>query len=505
MPEAPPTAEGWYVLHDFRTVDWDAWRDAPDHVRETATEEGVAYLDRHEAVQDADAGDSATFAVLGHSADLLLLHLRPTVEALDRASRQFERTRLAAFTDRVDSYVSVTEVSGYVSDDYFQNPDDVDDGTRRYIENKLTPEVPDADYLSFYPMSKRRDPEYNWYALDFEERASMMAEHGESGRSYAGRVKQIVASSVAFEDHEWSVTLFSDDPTDLKDVVYEMRFDEASAKYAEFGDFELARRFPPADLPAYLAGETVPSGAAEATGPEQPAQAGGAGDQTDGDHPSTADEAEPASAGGPPSTGDRASSATEIREALADLDVYAGQPHGEDVYALVLYSGADPDTLAEEVATLRDSFDHYDTHVRTAVYEPVGADDPDRTAVASIWETAGAADTASGFLSDLPGVVDRAGEGDGWGTMGMFYTVDPERRDDFVEKFDEVTDLLADTEGHRETTLLANRTEDNDMFIASEWRSKDDAMSFFGSDAFGETVSWGRDVLVDRPRHVFLA
>ena len=194
--------------------------------------------------------------------------------------------------------------------------------------------------------------------------------------------------------------------------------------------------------------------------------------------------------------------AESIREELADLDVYAGQPHGEDIYALVLYSQADREELLEEVESLRDGFDRYDTHDGTDVYEDP---DSDTLAVVSLWDTEDAADTASEYLTDLPGIVGWAGEGDGFGTMGMFYTVKPEHQEDFVETFGDVGDLLAEMDGHRETSLLANIDDENDMFIASQWDSKGDAMEFFRSDAFSETVSWGRDVLADKPRHVFLA
>jgi chlorite dismutase len=198
-----------------------------------------------------------------------------------------------------------------------------------------------------------------------------------------------------------------------------------------------------------------------------------------------------------------AESDDDIRGELADLDIYAGQPHGEDVYAMVLYSEADPDALREEVDGLRENFEHYDTHVKTAVYD--SRDPEGRAAVVSIWQTASAADTAGGFLSELPGIVARAGEESGFGTMGMFYTVKPDHRGEFVEKFDAVGDLLAEMDGHLETDLLVNTDEENDMFIASQWNSREDAMAFFRSDAFSDTVSWGRDVLADRPRHVFLA
>jgi chlorite dismutase len=334
---------------------------------------------------------------------------------------------------------------------------------------------------------------------------------------------------VGFDDYEWGVTLFGADPTDIKDIVYEMRFDEVSARYGEFGQFYVGRRFPPFDLGAYLRGESVPTGDAghdtnahghahDAAGdhPHGPGgEHGGAGDHPhgsggkhggEGDHPHG-----PGSDHGGEDAADTApdhdhdgtdEDDADVRGELEDLNIYAGKPHGEDVYATVLYSEADPDELFEEVSGLRENFDHYGTHVKTAVYEAASVD---RTTVVSIWETASASETAAGFLSELPGVVSRADEESGFGTMGMFYTVKPDYRDEFVEKFDAVGGVLDGMDGHYETALMVNREDENDMFISSQWRSREDAMDFFRSDDFRETVDWGRDVLADRPRHVFLA
>ncbi|MFB6103150.1 MAG: heme-binding protein [Haloplanus sp.] len=496
MREPPQTDEGWYALHDFRRIDWTAWRDAPERERDGAIEEGIDYLQRHEAVADADDGASAVFSMVGHKADLLIVHLRPTLDALSTAERQFDRTALGAFTEQSTSYVSVTEVSGYVSDAYFaDDEEEVDAGLKRYIEGKLEPDIPEDQYLSFYPMSRKRGEQDNWYDLPFERRREMMKEHGEHGREFGGRVKQIVASSVGLDDWEWGVTLFSDDPTDLKDIVYEMRYDEASARYSEFGPFYVGRRFPPEDLPAFLAGETVPAADGETNAHAHAHEGDGETHHDDGAHAHEGD-------GETHHDDTDEDGGDDIRGELADLDVYAGKPHSEDVYATVLYSEADADELFEEVDGLRSNFDHYDTHVKTAVYDALGRD---RRAVVSIWDTASAADTAAGFLSELPDIVSRAGEESGFGTMGMFYTVKPEHREEFVEKFETVEGLLADMEGHGETDLMVNLEDENDMFIASQWRSKDDAMGFFRSDEFADTVSWGRDVLADRPRHVFLA
>ena len=515
MVEAPQTEEGWFALHDFRSIDWDAWRDAPERERRRAIEEGEAFLKHRELVADAEEGDSGLFSVLGHKADLLFVHFRPSLDDLSSIERRFEDTALANFTERTTSYVSVTEVSGYVSDAYFEEgPEEVDAGLRRYIEGKLTPEIPDDEYVCFYPMSKRRGEEYNWYDLSFEDRAELMAGHGEVGKEYAGKIKQVIASSVGFDSHEWGVTLFGSDPTDIKDIVYEMRFDPASSRYGEFGEFYVGRRFPPADLGAYLAGETVPTGDGEGGhGGEGNGHAHGESDRHGDDgHGSRGAGHEHAGAGGGSAHGDHphgeetasgdGDGDEDIRGELADLDIYAGKPHGEDVYATVLYSEADVDELFDEVDGLRGNFDHYGTHVKTAVYEGRATD---RAAVVSIWETASAAETAAGFLSELPDVVARAGEESGFGTMGMFYTVKPDHQGDFVDTFDGVEDLLSDMDGHIETDLMANVEDENDMFIASQWEAKEDAMTFFGSDEFRETVQWGREVLADRPRHVFLA
>ncbi|PGF16373.1 heme-dependent peroxidase [Natrinema sp. CBA1119] len=502
----PQTEEGWYVLHDFRSIDWDAWRNAPERRRSQAIEEGIDYLAASEAVDDADEGESATFAVLGHKADLLVLHLRPTLADIDTLERRFEHTALAEFTERADSYLSVTEVSGYMSEDYFDEDAEVEDtGLERYIESRLKPEIPDSEFLSFYPMSKRRGPDHNWYELPFDERADYLANHGEIGKGYAGRVTQIISGSVGLDDFEWGITLFGDDPTDVKELLYEMRFDPSSSRFAEFGRFLSARRFPPEHLGAFLAGEPVPQedDTESAHGEHGHSHAG---DDADGHHHGdSGSDGHHGDSGGP--HGDDGDGDEDVRSELEELGVYAGQPHGEDVHAVVLYSAADPDELFEEVDGLRGNFDHYDTHVKTAVYAPRDGGDNAETAIVSLWDTERAANTAAGFLADLPDIVRQAGddETDSWGTMGMFYTVRPEHRGDFTGAFEDAAGLLAEMDGHRKTDLLINREDENDMFIASRWDSREDAMQFFRSDAFSEAVEFGRDVLVDRPRHVFLA
>ncbi|WP_336337528.1 heme-binding protein [Haloarcula brevis] len=653
----PATEEGWYALHDCRSIDWDAWREAPQRVRDRALSEGIGFLDAYEAVEDAEEGQTAVYTVMGHKADIMILHLRPTMSDLDAAERHFEQTEFAAFTEQEFSYVSVTEASGYTekSREYFEGEVDDDSGLAQYIQARLHPDVPDEEFVCFYPMSKRRQPDQNWYDTSFEERAAHIKRHGDIGRGYGSEVSQMIAGSIGFDDWEWGITLWSDDMRNIKELLTEMRFDPSTSQFAEFGPFYVGRRFDPADLPAVLAGQRVPTDdesapetPADVAGHDHPAGAGAshghAGDSAasdaeathggdtgghggahpgsagEGDHPHSEASADDDDSGSSGSSGGRpdvsadfeevddaeqrlgrlglhegeaydagdyalvfhssadaedivddvsdlessfdhydrhvrtavradsgqtyvvsiwtakdaaetaagflkdidgveeqlggplgeaddgeddpqtAESSQSIRETLESAGVYAGQPHGEDVYALVVYSEADAETLDSEVADLRSAFERYDTHVRTTVYG-----DGDLAAVASLWDTEDAAGTASDYLTDLPGVVGRHGEGDGFGTMGMFYTVKPEYREDFVEKFDTVGGLLEGMDGHRETSLLFNHDDENDMFIASQWDSREDAMAFFRSDDFSETVDWGRDVLADRPRHVFLA
>jgi chlorite dismutase/heme-degrading monooxygenase HmoA len=521
--EPPQTDEGWFVFHDFRTIDWDAWRAADPSTREGALEAGRAYLDAHESVTDADEGVSAAFAVPGDDADILLFHCRPTLDHLSVAERRLDRSPLGAFLDQTASYVSVTEVSGYVSDEYFAEDGDVEEGLKRYIEGKLEPDVPDDTYVSFYPMAKRRGEQHNWYALSFEERAELMAGHGDVGREFAGRVTQVISSSVGLDNFEWGVTLFADDPTDLKDLVYAMRFDEATAHYGEFGAFTTGRRFAPGDLEALFAGDPVPSGGIDVPDADYLTDqaAGGDADSADAHPHGSGDGASGHGDGGPPpgahggadreSAGDSAGAddgssdggdePDSIRGELADLGIYAGSPDG-DVHAVVAYAEADEAEFVDAVESLTANFDHYDTHEGTSVYQ---ATDDDRLACVSLWATPSAAETAAGFISDLPGRLARDEEPEGFGTMGMFYTVKADHREDFLDRFEEVGALLDDMDGHESTSLFVDVDDVNDMFIASQWRSREDALEFFRSEAFRDTVEWGREVLADRPRHVFLA
>ena len=126
---------------------------------------------------------------------------------------------------------------------------------RRRVEGRLFLDAPPRRHVCFYPMNKRRGESRNWYAVPFEERARMMRDHGVVGRRFAGAVTQVISGSIGFDDWEWGVDLFADDPLVFKKLVYEMRFDDASAWYAEFGPFYVGLQFSPSELPKFLEGE----------------------------------------------------------------------------------------------------------------------------------------------------------------------------------------------------------------------------------------------------------
>jgi peroxiredoxin len=172
----------------------------------------------------ADGDQVVTVAELGHKADLAVMVLGPDLWRL----RELQARLADAGLDIVDSYVSLTELSEYAQ------------GVPEQMKQaRLHPQLPPEGKPAwcFYPMSKKREADANWFTLPYDERKELMYEHGASGRNFAGRVLQVVTGSAGLDDHEWGVTLFAVNPDDLKEVVYTMRFDRASAVYADFGPF----------------------------------------------------------------------------------------------------------------------------------------------------------------------------------------------------------------------------------------------------------------------------
>ena len=201
----------------------------------------------------------------------MLVHFRESFDALNQAELQVARTRLSDYLETTTSYLSVIELGLYESsiktyrtliekgiephsEEWKQAIKDTLDRQREAMRPRLFPAMPPNQYICFYPMDRRRGEDKNWYTLPIEERQRQMNEHGLVGRRYAGEVKQIISGSIGFDDWEWGVTLFADDPLVFKKLIYEMRFDEVSAVYALFGAFYVGLRCPPAELGKLLNG-----------------------------------------------------------------------------------------------------------------------------------------------------------------------------------------------------------------------------------------------------------
>ncbi len=259
MADAPITLEGWYTLHGMYAVDWGRWNALAVAERDAVTREAVAVLEDQERPQD---GHSACYSVLTQKGDLCFVHWRPDLEALRREETALDRTRLRAFLTPTYSYLAVIELGTYeltghatamlgrrgVEPDSEGFAEALREEMQKLARPRLYPGIPAQRYLCFYPMSKRRGEQVNWYDLPAGERAGFMRGHGEIGRRYAGRVVQIIQGSVGLDDWEWGVTLFADDPLVFKKLIYEMRFDPASSRFALFGPFYVGIRFAPSAL-----------------------------------------------------------------------------------------------------------------------------------------------------------------------------------------------------------------------------------------------------------------
>lgn len=231
MSEAVSTLEGWYALHDFRTVNWASWKYISPEERAEALEELQRFLAQCREMEEAKRGSTAFYSIVGQKADFVFMHLRETLDELNELETAFNKTKFAEHTIPSYSYVSIVELSSYMAKpgtDPMEDPE---------ILARLKPVLPKSKHICFYPMNKKREGADNWYMEPMERRRDMMRSHGMIGRSYAGRVKQIITGSVGLDDWEWGVTLFADDPLVFKKLVYEMRFDEASARFGEFGEF----------------------------------------------------------------------------------------------------------------------------------------------------------------------------------------------------------------------------------------------------------------------------
>ena len=264
-PFVPETLEGWSVIHLMYRVRWDRLRGRTSADRERLAADAVR------ALAVPGAGSSAIVQVLGHKADLMFICFRRSFDALAQAQLALSMTDLNDVFEPTYSYVSVVELGMYdmtakiheqLSSRFTPGSDEFEQAfhaemetQRQRVMGRLFLDMPGARYVCFYPMNKRRGETLNWYSESFERRASMMREHGTIGRHYAGKVTQVISGSIGFDDWEWGVDLFAADPVVFKKLIYEMRFDEASAKFAEFGPFYVGLQFAPSQLGAYLNGD----------------------------------------------------------------------------------------------------------------------------------------------------------------------------------------------------------------------------------------------------------
>ncbi|PSR33457.1 MAG: heme-dependent peroxidase [Sulfobacillus benefaciens] len=231
MSEAVETIEGWYALHDFRTIAWDRWRTWPESARTEAVAGLTEAMRNWDAVQANGQGSFGLYQVIGHKADLLFLNLRPDSQQLADVKWDLNRLAIGDILQPATSYYSVVELSKYLAQGE-ANPEN-NPGLRA----RLFPILPRTQYVCFYPMNKKREGIDNWYMMDREQRRQLMRSHGMIGHKYHGAVTQIITGSQGLDDWEWGVTLYAEDPLQFKKLIYEMRFDEASARFAEFGPF----------------------------------------------------------------------------------------------------------------------------------------------------------------------------------------------------------------------------------------------------------------------------
>jgi chlorite dismutase len=268
LPAVPLTIEGASVLHQMMRFRRAAWRALPAGERAAILSEAAEALGAMERF--SEGRQSAVYSLLGHKGDLLLAHFRRSFEELNQAQLEIARLRVSDFLEPAGSYLSVVELGLYEStakvygalaargvephsEEWNAEIESVLARQRQAMAPRLWPEIPPAKYLCFYPMDRRRGETANWYRESMATRQRLMHEHGTIGRRYAGEVRQIITGSIGFDDWEWGVDLFADDPLVFKKLIYEMRFDEVSAVFALFGAFYVGLRVPAAEVPALLA------------------------------------------------------------------------------------------------------------------------------------------------------------------------------------------------------------------------------------------------------------
>jgi hydrogen peroxide-dependent heme synthase len=260
--------QGIHVMHLFYRIDRSRWAQLPSGESALTS----AKLDRLCSANSQPSHPRfVTYANVGGKADLAFLLQAAELGQIAQMHRDLESCFAPGTLLPVFSYLSVTELSEYMPSEEESrkllieqeklSPDSeafktkmAESNKRRseYEHYRLYPELPDWEIMGFYPMSKRRLAEDNWYSLDFDSRKKLMGGHARVGRKFAGRVSQLITGSTGLDGWEWGVTLMAHQIDALKDIVYEMRFDEVTARYGEFGPFYINLRLKPADLWQHL-------------------------------------------------------------------------------------------------------------------------------------------------------------------------------------------------------------------------------------------------------------
>lgn len=274
-PDVPESLDSWWILHRMFAVDRLSWDRLPEHERADIVREAMTALESLKNNQDTDLGLAQ---MLGHRADLMLTHYSRNYEGLAHASTLLDKLRLMEFLTESSSYVSVLELGLYDATAKIHaalKERELKAGTKEWNEafdallqeqaktphnaGRLWARIPQRRYVCFYPMDKKRGEGVNWYMLPYEDRARLMLDHGKIGRTFHGLVTQVISGSIGFDTYEWGVDLYADDPIVFKKLIYEMRFDEASAKYGHFGEFYSGVQFSLDQLKTYLDGNSVPA------------------------------------------------------------------------------------------------------------------------------------------------------------------------------------------------------------------------------------------------------
>ena len=260
-------AEGWHCLHVYYRVDSAAWNRLSPAERVEGRRQAIEILDPQRAGAPLRL---QTSVVSGHKADLALMIMDPDPLKIDSVKQSLRASRLGEVFVPSYSFVSLTEISEYVptveqysarlqlegtsADDpaFAAKVQAYEQRLPMMNRQRLEPDFPPWPATCFYPMNKARHPLANWYTEPFSERSALMAEHATSGIKFAGKVSQLITASTGLDDWEWGVTLWARNPAYLKDIVYTMRFDRASAKYAEFGPFYVSYILPPAEALDHL-------------------------------------------------------------------------------------------------------------------------------------------------------------------------------------------------------------------------------------------------------------